>query len=64
LKRDCLCGGGSLVRGLDKLFTQETGLPIHLIEESLTCVVLGTGKVLEELKTLKEVLREPHRSYE
>lgn len=54
-----LCGGGGLLRGLDKLFTQETGLPVHLIEESLTCVVLGTGKVLEEIKDLRDVLKEP-----
>jgi rod shape-determining protein MreB len=53
-----LCGGGGLLRGLDKLLGQETGLPILLVEEPLTCVVRGTGKVLEELKILKEVLKE------
>lgn len=59
-----LCGGGGLTRGLDKLLGQETGLPIHLVEDPLTCVVRGTGKVLEELKTLKEVLRERTTSRE
>lgn len=59
-----LCGGGSLLRGLDKLLLQETGLPIHLVEDPLTCVVLGTGKVLEELKVLKQILRERPTSYE
>jgi len=53
-----LCGGGSLLRGLDKLLTQETGLPIHLVDDPITCVVEGTGKILEELDTLKEVMRE------
>jgi len=53
-----LCGGGGLLRGLDRLLMQETGLPVHLMEDARTCVVYGTGKVLEELKTLKEVLRE------
>ncbi|OIN97340.1 rod shape-determining protein [Candidatus Desantisbacteria bacterium CG1_02_38_46] len=53
-----LCGGGGLLQGLDKLLGQETGLPIHLVEDPVTCVVFGTGKVLEELKTLKEVLKE------
>lgn len=59
-----LCGGGGLLRGLDKLLTQETGLPIHLIEDPITCVVLGTGKVLEELKVMKEILRERTTSRE
>jgi len=53
-----LCGGGSLLREFDKLLAQETGLPIHLVEDPMQCVVKGTGKVLEELQTLREVLRE------
>ena len=56
-----LCGGGSLLRGIDKLLTQETGLPINLLENPLTCVCLGTGKILEEIKTLREVVREHPR---
>ena len=44
-----LAGGGSLLRGLPELIRQETELPVHLAEDPLTCVALGTGKFLEEL---------------
>ena len=42
-----LTGGGALLRGLDKLVAQETGLPVHVAERPLDCVVEGTGKSLE-----------------
>jgi rod shape-determining protein MreB len=51
-----MTGGGALVRGLDVLLQQETGLPIHVDEDPLTCVVRGTGRVLEELDTLERVM--------
>jgi rod shape-determining protein MreB len=38
-----MSGGGSLLRGLDKLLRDETNLPINVVEDPLTCVVLGTG---------------------
>jgi len=50
-----LTGGGSLLRGFAKLISKETGVPVILAENPLTCVVLGTGKFLEELKYLKTV---------
>lgn len=50
-----LAGGGSLLRGLDKLLLKETGLPIIIADDPLRCVVLGTGKCLEEIKFLKRI---------
>ncbi|HNW92423.1 MAG TPA: rod shape-determining protein, partial [bacterium] len=44
-----LAGGGALLRGLDKLISVETGLPVHQPEDPLTCVVLGTAKQVEHL---------------
>lgn len=54
-----LAGGGALLRGLDKLISEETGLPVHLSDDPLTAVALGTGKVLSELKYLKRILVKP-----
>lgn len=48
-----LSGGGSLVKGLPDLLTQETGLPVIRADDPLTCVVRGTGKYLEELDNIK-----------
>ncbi len=42
-----LTGGGALLRGIDKLIEQETGMPVHIAENPLDCVVDGTGKRLE-----------------
>lgn len=42
-----LTGGGALLRGLDKLVEQETGMPVHVADNPLDCVVNGTGKQLE-----------------
>jgi rod shape-determining protein MreB and related proteins len=51
-----MAGGGSLLRGLDRLLAEETGMPATLADDPLSSVVLGTGRVLEELETLKKVL--------
>ena len=50
-----LTGGGALLRGLDLLLRQETDLPITVGDDPLSCVALGTGKVLDELNLLKKV---------
>jgi len=51
-----LTGGGALLRGLDSLITRETGMPVNIAENPLDCVVLGTGKVLDQIEVLKKVL--------
>ncbi len=51
-----MAGGGSLLRGLDKLISKETGLPVTLSKDPLFCVVNGAGKVLEELDFFKDAL--------
>lgn len=49
-----MTGGGSLIRGLDKLLSDETGLNVTVADDPVSCVVLGTGKALEEMKTLRK----------
>ena len=51
-----LAGGGALIQNLDKLLSNETGMPVYVAEEPLDCVVRGTGKTLEDLERLKTVL--------
>lgn len=50
-----LAGGGANLRNLDILLREETGLPVVIAEDPLSCVVLGSGKVLDELDLLKRV---------
>jgi rod shape-determining protein MreB len=51
-----LCGGGSLLRGMDKLLTKDTGVPAYVAENPLACVALGTHKAFRHLEILKRVL--------
>ena len=51
-----LCGGGVLLRGLDDLIRKETGLPVRIAEDPLTCVARGTGVFLEQLDQYSSVL--------
>ena len=50
-----LAGGGALLRGLDKLLQEETGLPVHVADDPLSAVAEGTGMVLSEIEFLRKV---------
>lgn len=58
-----LAGGGALIRGLDKLINKETGMPVNIAESPLDCVANGTGKVLEDIDKLREVLNDDSKYY-
>lgn len=51
-----LAGGGALIKNLDKLLSEKTGMPVYVATDPLDCVVKGTGKTLEDLDRLKTVL--------
>lgn len=51
-----LTGGGALLKGLDERLKHETGMPIHITDNPLACVAIGSGKCLEEFEALKRVL--------
>ena len=50
-----LTGGGALLRGLDSLITQETGMPVYIAENPLDCVAEGTGKALDNIHLMNEI---------
>ncbi len=56
-----MTGGGSLLRGLDTLLKEETNLPINVVEDPLTCVVLGCGKVLLNLHQYERIIMKSSR---
>jgi len=56
-----MAGGGALLRGLDKLISEETNMPVYACEEPLLAVARGTGKVLENIEVLKRVLVHPKK---
>ena len=56
-----MTGGGSLLRGLDVLLKEETNLPINVVEDPLTCVVLGCGKVLSNLHHYERIILKSSR---
>ena len=51
-----LTGGGALLGNLDYVLRHATGLPVSVADDPLSCVALGTGRALEEMKTLKNLL--------
>ena len=51
-----LTGGGALLKGLDERLKHETGMPVHVTENPLSCVAIGSGKCLEEFEALKSML--------
>ena len=51
-----LVGGGSMLRGIDELISEQTDMPVRVAEDPLTAVVRGTGMVLEDVESLKEIL--------
>ncbi len=55
-----LTGGGALLGNLDYVLRQATGLPVTIADDALSCVVLGTGHCLEEMKTLRSVLSQAY----
>ena len=57
-----VCGGGALIAGLDRLFAHETLMPVRIADDPLTCVVRGTGIVLEEIDSLGRVLLKTRRA--
>lgn len=58
-----LAGGGALLRGLDRLINKETGMPVNIADSPLDCVAEGTGKVLEDIEKLHEVLNDDSKYY-
>ncbi len=58
-----LTGGGALLKNLDKLISQETGMPVQIAENPLDCVANGTGMVLDNIDRLTDVLSEDDSRY-
>ena len=58
-----LAGGGALLKGLDLLIHSETGMPVKVAERPLDCVADGTGKVLENIDKLVDVLADDDARY-
>ncbi|HEY9765594.1 MAG TPA: rod shape-determining protein, partial [Chroococcales cyanobacterium] len=52
-----LAGGGALLTGLDELISHETEMSVHIADDPLSCVVLGTGRVLEDPRMLDILMR-------
>ncbi len=53
-----LTGGGALLKNIDKRFSKETGLPVHIADDPLACVAIGTGKALDQESTFTSMLTE------
>lgn len=59
-----ICGGGSMLRGLDKLIAKELSVAVAVVDDPLTCVVRGTGILLENLDQYQELFNSPLRPKE
>jgi len=53
-----LTGGGALLKNIDKRFSKETGLPVHIADDPLACVAIGTGKALDQEEIFSSILSE------
>ena len=51
-------GGKSLLKNIDRRFSKETGLPVHIADDPLSCVAVGTGKALDQEQTFSTMLTE------
>ncbi|NLB89412.1 MAG: rod shape-determining protein [Syntrophomonadaceae bacterium] len=58
-----MAGGGALLKGLDKLISKETNMPVYVCEDPLLAVARGTGKVLENIDVLKRVIIAPKKTF-
>lgn len=58
-----LTGGGALLKGLDQLISARTGIDVHIAENPLDCVADGTGKVLDNIDVLNDILAETERRF-
>ena len=58
-----MAGGGALLKGLDKLISKETNIPVYVCDEPLLAVAKGTGRVLDNIEVLKRVLVAPKKSF-
>ncbi|WP_066632603.1 rod shape-determining protein [Desulfolucanica intricata] len=56
-----MAGGGSLLRGLDHLVSEQTGMPVHMADDPLLSVAYGSGRVLENINILRKVLVQPKK---
>lgn len=56
-----MAGGGSLLRGLDRLVSEQTGMPVHQADDPLLAVAYGTGRVLENINILRKVIIQPKK---
>lgn len=56
-----MAGGGSMLRGLDHLVSEQTGMPVHMADEPLLAVAYGSGRVLENINVLRRVLIQPKK---
>lgn len=59
-----ICGGGSLLRGMDRVVANATGLTVHRVEDPLSCVARGTAVYLENLETWKDTMEHSERGWE